>query len=186
MNITALTIVMGYNNTDGNGHTMPDLPWSLWLLPKALQSDILQRIFFSKITFRGMPRKILRKAVSSSLLLVNDSCLGAKELPSPVGRLICNWPWRGVGGEVVISRGGWPCLCALWAWVPLHASPFALAPHRQELAGAVRKQDSRGRTVTWHGQTPVLAAIQTEEECGTGAPVHIRMYRDCSFIWGDF
>lgn len=80
-----------------------------------------------------------------------------------------------------MSGGGWPCLCALRAWVPLHLSPFALVPRRQELAGALRKQDSRGGTVTWHGQTAALAAFQPEEECGRGAPVKIRVYSDWFF-----
>lgn len=59
-------------------------------------------------------------------------------------------------------------------------------PCRQELAGALRKQDRRGGTMTWHGQTAALAEFQPEEECGTGAVVWIRMYSDHCFIWGDF
>lgn len=53
-------------------------------------------------------------------------------------------------------------------------------------AGALRKQDSRGGTMTWHGQTAALAAFQPEEECSRGAPVRIQMYSDRCFIWGDF
>lgn len=127
MTITALTTMMGYNNTDGNGHTMPDLSWSF-----CMRSGCYQRLCrviycsvfsFQKLNLGRMWRRILREGVSSGLPLVKDSCLGAKRVAVTFRRLICNWPRRRV------SRGGGSLrgrLCALRAWVPRH--PLRLLP----------------------------------------------------------
>lgn len=164
-----------YTNTDGRAVSCPlACLWELWL--EVLQRDT-QQLVFQNYIWENYVLLVIREEVYSRLQVVNNSCLGAKELLSPSRRLICN----SLGSGEVAEEGqlSLPVCTAGVGSAPLPV------PSRPPLPGISRCTE-RAAQPRWDRDVAALAALQPQEECSTGAPGQSWMCSDRCFIWGNF
>lgn len=128
-------------------------PHELWL--EVLQRDVQQRVLQNYI-WENYILPIFGEELYSRLLLVNNSCPGAKELPSPSRRRICS-----LQGAGEVAEEGHPA-CVHCGRGLLRASPRFTSPR------TCRCAEKTGRP-SWDCDVAALAAFQPQEECSTEA-----------------